>query len=123
MAKKVLVVDDEPNVVKMVASRLTANGYKVAIACNGREGLEQIKINKPDLVILDILMPEIDGISMVRILKSKPETKDIPVIFLTCLVGKDELSEGEHLIGGNIFIAKPFDANELLSTVKMMAKG
>lgn len=117
MAKKILVVDDEPNIVKMVESRLKANGYDVISAFDGKEGIEKAKQNKPDLIVLDILMPEMDGTAVAEELKKDAQLRGIPIIFLTCLVEKGEIRDNEHMIGGNLFIAKPFEPDELLSMI------
>ncbi len=119
---KILVVDDEPNVVKMISSRLMDSGYEVASAVNGKDALDKVKGDKPNLIILDILMPEMDGFSAAVALKNDPWTKSIPVIFLTCLVESAEMEEAHALIAGNVFLSKPFEAEELLSMVKMMVK-
>ena len=117
MGKKILVVDDEPQVIKVIEARLKANGYEVITAADGAQGLQKIKESKPDLIILDILMPGVDGTDMSQTLKLDAETKDIPIIFLTCLIDKNEASDIDHRIGDNLFLAKPFDARELLSMV------
>lgn len=118
MAQKILVVDDEKDLVEMVKKRLKTKGYDVVEAYDGQEGLKKAKEEKPDLIILDILMPNMDGVTMASSLKSDPDIKDTPVIFLTCLVESEEVKERHHMIGGGLFLAKPFDAKELLSMVE-----
>lgn len=122
MAKRILVVDDEPELVEMLKFRLETSGYVVVTAFNGKEGLEKAKKEKPDLIILDIIMPEMDGTAMAQALKEDAETRDIPIIFLTCLVEKGEVKQGSRMIGSNLFIAKPFEAEELLSMVEKSIK-
>lgn len=122
MAYKILVVDDEKDLVEMVKKRLKTKGYDVITAFDGGEGLKKAKEEKPDLILLDILMPNIDGITMASTLKSDPDIKDTPVIFLTCLVESEEVKERHHLIGGGLFLAKPFEAKELLSMVENTLK-
>jgi DNA-binding response OmpR family regulator len=122
MAHTILIVDDDPDLVKMLESRLRANGYETLAAYNGKEGLQKVRERKPDLIILDIMMPDLDGIVVSTTLKNDPETKGIPVLFLTCLVQKDEIKSGSHMIGGNLFIAKPFDSSELLSMIKTLLR-
>jgi CheY-like chemotaxis protein len=117
MSKKILVVDDEPNIVTMVASRLRANGYEVLSAFGGEEGLEKCKQFQPDAVILDILMPDIDGASVAEELKEDPSTSKIPIIFLTAVIKPGEKSKNKK-IGGQYFLAKPFKGEDLIEMLK-----
>jgi DNA-binding response OmpR family regulator len=119
MAKniKILVVDDEPNIVKMVKSRLEANGYQVITAAGGQEGLIKAKAELPDLVVLDIMMPGMDGTQVGQALKLNAATNNIPVVFLTCLVEENEVPK-QHIVAGNFILAKPFKAEELLEMIK-----
>lgn len=118
MAKKVLVVDDEPDIVRMVVSRLQANGYDVLSAHSGKEGWEKCKMYKPDAVILDIMMPDIDGTVVAEKLKEDPETSNIPIMFLTAAVRSGELPKSQKA-GSHYILAKPFKATDLL---KMLYK-
>jgi CheY-like chemotaxis protein len=114
---KILVVDDEPNIVKMVKSRLEANGYQVVSAFSGQECLLRAKTEMPDIIVLDIMMPGMDGTQVGQILKLDAATKNIPIIFLTCLVEENEVPK-QHVVAGNIILAKPFKAEELLAMIK-----
>lgn len=116
--KKILIVDDEPDFVEMLKMRLEANNYEVVSASDGEEGLKKAKEEQPNLILLDIMMPRVDGTTMAQNLKLNPETKDTPVIFLTCLFQKDEEKNMGHLIKGNLLMAKPFDAQELLTMIE-----
>ena len=117
MEKKILVVDDEPEVVQLLSLRLVNSGYKVLKAYNGKEALSVAKRENPDLIILDILMPELDGSKTASLLKISPETKDIPIIFLTGLFTKEDEKKGS--IRGNMYVvAKPYDGNQLLKAIK-----
>lgn len=118
--KKILLVDDEPDLVEAVQVRLEANGYEVLTACDGQDGLDKIKEHKPDLIILDILMPKIQGDVVATVLKENESTRDIPVIFLTCLA--EGVVQGGGIIAGNFFLAKPFTDNELLSMISKALK-
>ncbi len=113
--KRILVVDDEPELVKAIQIRLETSGYEVLTACDGEEGLKKTKEYKPDLIVLDILMPKIQGNVMAAALKEDKETRDIPIIFLTCLA--EGVDHGGGVIADNFFIAKPFDYKELLSVI------
>jgi len=118
MAKgKVLIVDDEEDVLKVLGRRLTDNGLEVVKATNGRDALILAKNEKPDLVILDIIMPGMDGAEVANTLKNDPLTKNIPILFLTCLITKGEEKSG-NVISGSYFIAKPYNPSELLKEVR-----
>jgi two-component system, OmpR family, alkaline phosphatase synthesis response regulator PhoP len=86
--KKILVVDDEPDIVEMIKAALESASYRVLMAYNGKEGLEKAKKEKPDAIVLDIMMPEKDGFVTCKELKADPETQEIPVLILTAV--------GEH---------------------------
>lgn len=113
--KKILMVDDERDFVDMVKMRLEKNGYEVIPAYNGKEALEKGKIDKPDLILLDILMPELDGYSTLKELKQIETTKDIPVLVLTAKTGMKDLFEVEGIAD---YIIKPFEAEDLLLRIK-----
>ena len=117
MQKTILVVDDEPEVVQLLSMRLSSEGYNVLTAVNGKEAVNIAKKEKPDLIVLDVLMPEMDGSKAASILKESPETKDIPVIFLTCLFTKEEEMSG-NVRGHEYFVAKPYDSDQLLRVIK-----
>jgi len=120
--KKILVVDDETELVQAVQIRLEQADYEVLAAYDGEEGFQKVKQYRPDLIILDILMPHMGGDSMAAALKEDEGSRNIPIIFLTCLAGG---STGKHkgtLKGGNRFLSKPFDHEELLSMVKALLK-
>ena len=122
MNKRILVVDDDPDIVEIVESQLTANGYEVYTAYAGREGLAKCKRLKPDIVILDIMMPDIDGSSVAEEIKEDPDTADIPIIFLTGAVKRSEIPDS-RIVGGQYFLAKPFRSDDLLKTLRMLLFG
>lgn len=112
---KILIVDDEPKVINAIIKLLVTYEYEVISACNGRDALQKAKEDKPDLILLDILMPGMNGSAVAAALKKDIDTQDIPVIFLTCLAtgiqtGKDELK-------ANVFVAKSFEPEELLAMI------
>jgi len=121
MAKKILVVDDEPNIVRMVVSRLQANGYDVLSAHSGEEGWEKCKMYKPDAVILDIMMPDIDGTEVAKRIKEDPSTSKIPIMFLTAAVRSGELPKNQKS-GNHYVLAKPFKAPDLLKMLDQLLK-
>jgi len=91
---KILIVDDEPDVLRILEKRLTGNGYQVVSADSGYRALQMARKERPDLIILDIDMPDIDGGEVAARLKEEEATKHIPVIFLSCLVTPREMAEG-----------------------------
>lgn len=119
MGKKVLVVDDEPGIVKMVESRLRAGGYTVLTAAGGEEGLRLCRAARPDVAVLDIMMPGMSGDLMADAMKNDSDLRVIPVIFLTALVKRQEASPIDRAfrggpVAGFYYLAKPFKGNELL---------
>ena len=116
--KKILIVDDEPDILEVLGKRLIDAGYQVIKAQNGEEAIEKAKSELPNLIILDIVMPDIDGGEVAEVLKEYEATKNIPVIYLTCLYTKKEEKEVGHLIKENFFVAKPYDATELLNIIR-----
>lgn len=121
-AKKILVVDDDPVIANLLQTRLSALGYELFTAADGKQGLEIAKESKPDLIIADLIMPVMDGSTMASEIKYIPDLADVPVIFLTCMVSESEIQETEHHIGGHMFFAKPFDSSELIDTVAKLIK-
>lgn len=115
--KKILIVEDEPNVRNFVKVYLEFEGYEVVEAKNGREGLERVKADQPDLVVTDIMMPEMDGVTFYKTLRQDEKTKSLPVIVLTV---KDEFEDIKYayLIGVDEYITKPFDPQQLVRKIK-----
>ncbi len=119
MPKKILAVDDDVAIVRMIEFKLKAAGLEVTCAFNGQEALDKIAVDKPDLLITDINMPQMTGIELVRQLKKSVQTRDIPVIILTAR-GEDEQREEAMQIGANVFVNKPFSPGKLLEIVQGM---
>ncbi len=114
---KILVVDDEPSTLTLLEKRLQAAGYDVLTAANGKDAIDIARREKPALIVLDILMPGMDGSETAAILHGDERTKDIPILFLTCLYKKREAQVEGHEIGRNFFLAKPYDPKELLDEI------
>jgi CheY-like chemotaxis protein len=115
----ILIVDDEEDALWMLGKRLTAEGYSVIAANNGTDAIALAKSQHPDIIILDIIMPGMDGDEAAAKLREHPLTRSIPVIFLTALLTKTEEHQRNHTISSNItFFAKPFDTEELLAQIK-----
>lgn len=114
----VLIVDDNPNNLKVLAQQIKGAGWKVAIAKNGRTAIDLAQQNPPTLILLDVIMPELDGFETCKQLKSLPETKDIPVIFMTALNDTNNKVKGLS-IGGVDYITKPFQVEEVLARISL----
>jgi len=115
--KKILVVDDEKDVLLMLEKRLTAEGYSVITTTKSTNAIALAKSQHPDIIILDIVMPGMDGGEVAAKLREHPLTRSIPVIFLTALLSKTEEYHENRMIGSNITFAKPFDTEELLARI------
>ncbi len=114
--KKVLIVDDEADILEIISYNLIKEGYEIQTAKNGIEGLDKVQPFKPDLVILDIMMPKMSGVEVCKILRSKPEYNDTLIIFLTAL--NDESSQIKGLeTGADDYISKPISPKVLVSRV------
>ena len=119
MAKRILVVDDDENILNLEKTILEQKGFDVTGAAGGSEALKLLAEKDFDLVLLDVMMPEVDGFTVCRRIKDDPRLKDIPVIFLTARGGGEALAEGFES-GAVMYINKPFTANKLLTIVNTM---
>ena len=115
--KQILVIDDELDMLMAIKLRLEASGYEVATATDGLEGLNTARKLKPDLIILDIMLPKMNGYKVSRFLKFDEEYKHIPVIMLTALSGDEDRTTGVET-GANAYITKPFETQDLVDTVR-----
>jgi len=118
---KILVVDDEVQLIKMVQMRLETHGYEVISANDGEEGLKKAKSENPDLILLDVVMPKMDGYQVCRLLKTDALYTNIPIILFT---GKaqDDFEEIGDKVGADAFVTKPFDSKVLLGKVEELLK-
>jgi CheY-like chemotaxis protein len=116
-ASKILVVDDQPINVQLLKRKLEREGLQVAAAYNGKEGLELIRKEKPDLILLDVMMPDMDGIEVCQRLQADEATRSIPVIFITARTNKESKLEG-LAVGAVDYITKPIDLDETLARVQ-----
>ena len=117
MPKKILAVDDERHIVRLVEVNLQRAGYEVVTAYDGREALEKVKAENPDLVVLDVMMPYMDGFEVLKNLKADPTTAEIPVIMLTAKAQDADVFRGWQS-GVDCYLTKPFNPMELLTFVK-----
>ncbi|MBN1492860.1 MAG: response regulator [Candidatus Omnitrophica bacterium] len=115
MGKKIIVIDDEVKLTANIKIFLELHGYSVTVANSGQEGIQKAKADKPDLMIIDIIMPGMDGTSTAEALKENASTSTVPIIFLSGLLS----GQGEEQTGtGDYRLAKPFDMNKLLELIK-----
>ncbi len=121
MKERVLVVDDDPDIVQFVRMNLELEGFEAETAENGRVALDMAKARPPDLVLLDVMMPEMDGLTVLRRLRSSPATANIPVIILTAKALAEDRVKGLDL-GADDYITKPFDLDELIARVKTVLR-
>jgi DNA-binding response OmpR family regulator len=122
MARRILVVDDDENILSLERTILEQKGFEVTAARGGAEALKLLSEATFDLVLLDVMMPEVDGFTVCRKIKDDPRLKHTPVIFLTAKGGGDALAEGFES-GAIMYINKPFTANKLLTIVNTMLEG
>ena len=120
MAKKILIVDDEPDILELLESRLLVAGYRVVTASGGEECLAKVKTEKPRLIILDVLMPDINGFEVCKRLKKDDQTKRIPVIMLTAKSMVEDIEKGLTIARANDYEVKPYDWDRLLEKIKKL---
>ena len=117
MTKRIVLAEDEPQIAKLVEFKLKKEGYQVTWKENGEEALKAIKEEKPDLILLDIMMPVMDGYQVLRQVKEDEGLKDIPVIMLTARAQERDVVKGIGS-GAEDYVTKPFHPSELLARVK-----
>jgi len=115
--KKILIVEDEESLLKLESILLTSKGYDVRGVLNGQQALDAILEERPDLVLLDIMLPEIDGFEVCRRIKENPETRSIPVIMLTAKKSREDMARGEK-VGADWYITKPFKSVMVIETIQ-----
>jgi two-component system alkaline phosphatase synthesis response regulator PhoP len=119
MAKRILIADDEPNIVISIEFLLKREGYDVIVAQNGAEALAKVRAERPDLVILDVMMPLRNGFEVCQDLRQDPEFKDLRIMMLTAKGRDTEVSKGLAL-GADVYMTKPFSTRELVAKVKAL---
>ena len=117
-----LIVEDDPDILKLLDTALTFKGYRVITARNGQEGLEMIQRKHPAMIIADIMMPKMDGFGLIHRLRIHPETRDIPVIFITATYVTREDKSFALRLGATRFIQKPLDLEKFLATIADLLK-
>ncbi len=119
MAKTVLVVDDDPQVAVIVRAVLEAAGFEASISHNGADCLAAIETRLPDLIILDVAMPVMDGIEVLRAIRGRPETRNLPVIVLSARTEDLDVAVG-RAAGADLYLTKPFTSEELVTATKQL---
>jgi DNA-binding response OmpR family regulator len=119
MAKRVLVVDDEPNIVMSLEFLMKRAGFEVRVARNGREALEALEGAAPDLLLLDVMMPEIDGYEVCERIRARPEWAGTKIIMLTAR-GRDVERQRGLALGADLYVTKPFSTRELVEQAKVL---
>ena len=117
--KTVMVVDDNPDIVTIVKTILEGKGYEVQSAYSGQEVFNLLSEQKPDLIVLDIMMPQMDGLEVLTRLKGEPSTASIPVILLTAKVQYEDVLGG-YKMGADYYITKPFTSTQLLNGINLL---
>lgn len=115
--KRILVADDDPVILRLIQVNLELEGYQVLTASDGEEAVDSATAEHPDLVILDIMMPRLDGYQACERLKSAEATKDIPIVFLSAKAQQSDIEKGQTY-GVEAYLTKPFDPTELLDVVE-----
>ena len=119
---KVLVIDDEPEILILVQSRLEANGFEAITAGSGQAGIDLSRSAKPDVILLDLLMPEMDGYEVMKVLKGDPEIDKIPVILFTAAPPEEVTKKGGQVMEAVDFVIKPFDDKALIFLINRITE-
>jgi DNA-binding response OmpR family regulator len=124
MAKKILIVDDDPDLVEAVSIILESKGYAVAAAYGGVEGLEKVKTENPDLIVLDVMMPDKDGYEVCKELKADAKYSSIPILLLTAVVSKISTTKYTQQMGmeteADDYVDKPVEPDELVRRIEVL---
>src|SRR6266545_4794948 len=114
---RILVVEDEESLLKLESILLSSKGYNVTGVMDGKAALKEVQLNRPDLVILDTMLPEMDGFEVCRQIKQNPETSNIPVVMLTAKKNSQDLARGQE-VGSDAYITKQFKSSKVLDTIQ-----
>jgi two-component system alkaline phosphatase synthesis response regulator PhoP len=117
--KTIMVVDDNPDIITIVRTILEGKGFNVLSASSGAECLELLKSQKPHLIVLDIMMPEMDGLEVLTRLKAMPEFTNVPVVLLTAKVQYEDVLGG-YKLGADYYITKPFTSTQLINGINLL---
>jgi DNA-binding response OmpR family regulator len=121
MSTRVLVVEDDPDIAELVARYLEKAGYTTARVSSGRDALDAVRTKAPDLIVLDVMLPHVDGLEVCRLLRANDHTASIPIIMLTARADESERIVGLEM-GADDYLAKPFSPNELVARVRALLR-
>ena len=121
MQKKILIVEDEESLLKLESILLTTKGYLVQGATTGLAALEAVNVEAPDLILLDIMLPELNGFEVCQRIKQNPETRDIPIILLTAKKTPEDVARGDE-VGADQYITKPFKSAMVMESIEKLLK-
>ncbi len=119
--KRILIVDDEEDILSVLKFRLEANNYEALTASDGQEGLNKARTEKPDLIILDLMLPKLDGYKVCRMLKFDESYKAIPIIMFTARVQQKDEELGKEM-GADAYVTKPFEPEVLLEKIRQLLR-
>ena len=119
MSKKILIVDDEPNIVISLEFLMKREGFQVSVAGDGEAALEQVAAQKPDIVLLDVMMPKKNGYEVCQLIRANPEWQDMKIIMITAKGRDTEMAKGLAM-GADAYMTKPFSTKDLVANVKKM---
>ncbi len=117
MAKRILIIEDYPHIVDILRMRLESGGYEVLTAYDGKEGLRKAREEKPDLIILDIMLPKLNGFKVCRLLKFDAKYQHIPIFMLTSRKKQSDIETGKET-GADEYIVKPYEISELMELIE-----
>ena len=120
--RKILVLEDEPAVQTLIRKQLTAHGFEVTVASDGLDGLMKLEGMKPDLIVCDVMMPNLDGMEFVKAIKAQHQTQQVPVIFLTAKTDPRSMIDGIN-VGARFYVTKPFTLDDLLTKISRALGG
>jgi len=121
MLKKILLVEDEADLIEVLKMRLESSGYEFISAMDGSQGIKKALEEKPDLILLDVIMPNMDGFEVCKRLKADSQTKNIPIILLTA-AGLKDIEDKARACGADLSARKPYDSADLLVKIKALLK-
>lgn len=120
--RKILLVEDEPNVIELMTIFLSRRGFEIVNVVEGTQVLDEVRRTHPDLIILDIMIPKLNGFEVCSRLKADPGLRNIPVLILSALVQKNEIEMGIRM-GADMYMTKPFQNSELLANIEKLLAG
>jgi DNA-binding response OmpR family regulator len=119
MSKRILIVDDEPNIVISLEFLMKREGFETEVAADGEAALEALARNRPDLVVLDVMLPKMNGFEVCRQIRSSPDSRDLKILMLTAKGRETEVARGLSL-GADAYVTKPFSTKDLVAQIKRL---